>query len=214
MVEWSTSTNDQKSKVENEDKACKSKFLSLLESDLKTIDGAEELLANVHQKYIWYIIDIFILQQNGDGEEIYIDGNASTMLTLGVNGLRKYALYIDKQTRFNTTKCLLLKTNARSPSVDAFILDIDTPVPGYVSTIEGSSKKTTFFYDETDSSKSCHPTTIPDIVIIDQVEIGAIDGLGTGAIVGIAIGSVTGFIALVAVLCWCCRRNKWRYRRP
>ncbi|WAR19347.1 hypothetical protein MAR_001185 [Mya arenaria] len=159
--------------------------------DMETLDNVKELSNTMHQKYVWYFIDVFILQQNNGGEEIYIEGNETNMMTMSVNGLRKYVIYVDKQTRRNDIKCILLKTNMQTPLNETFILD------------RGNFKKTTFLYDETDETRSCHPETVPVDTVKDQnnKDDESKKGLGAGEIVGIVLGSL---VFLVVVVSWCC----------
>ncbi|XP_052770028.1 uncharacterized protein LOC128209828 [Mya arenaria] len=206
---WDSQVRQMIDSFEKGDTACKNKFIEMLRTNMVTIDNVTELSTLVHQNYVWYIIDIFILEQKQPEEKIFIDGTTSNMMALLVNGLRKYAIYIDRQTRSNDIKCLLLKTYTQTPLDNIFVLDAETPVPGYISTIDGEFKKTSFYYGENGLSESCHPDIVPDIEVLDTPESEeSKDGLTVGQIAGIVTGSVLVVSILVSVCCWCCRRKK------
>ncbi|XP_052769846.1 uncharacterized protein LOC128209718 [Mya arenaria] len=211
---WDSQVRQMIDSFEREDSRCKSRFHTLLRSDMEKHDNLKELSNIVHQKYVWYIIDVFILKQNDDGEDINIEGKETNMMTLSVNGLRKYLIYIDKQTRLNAIKCLLLKSNIQAPLDEVFILDKGTPAHGYVSTTEGSLKKTTFLYDETDETRSCHPETVPVDAVKDRTneDGGSKEGLNIFLIGGIGLASLVFLAAFISVCyCWYRRRRLWKY---
>ncbi|WAR19384.1 hypothetical protein MAR_001222 [Mya arenaria] len=120
---WNNEVQQMIDYFEREDSTCKSSFQTILRSDMENFDNVKELSNILHQKYVWYIIDVFILQDKRSGEEMYIEGKETKMMTMSVNGLRKYLIYSDRQTKPNTIKCVILKTNIQTPLGDIFILD-------------------------------------------------------------------------------------------
>ncbi|XP_052769603.1 uncharacterized protein LOC128209564 [Mya arenaria] len=202
---WNNEVQQMIDYFEREDSTCKSSFQTILRSDMENFDNVKELSNILHQKYVWYIIDVFILQDKRSGEEMYIEGKETKMMTMSVNGLRKYLIYSDRQTKPNTIKCVILKTNIQTPLGDIFILDRDSPIPEYVSTTEGNFKKT-LLYNGTD--KTCHPEVVS--VVGDEGdwnERGELtNGLSTGAIIGIVVGGSLGFLTLSFCCFYCFKK--------